>query len=161
MTKDPYETYLGLRRLALDMTAEQLGLAGLAPQAAYGAVMELAIGDGTATLVCFVTGETSLYLSSGGGVTGAGVHENVREACRAFVETCAKAVSRMKRASTEELPSAGMVVFYALTPSGPFTEDDKEELVRDEQSALSELGQAGQAVITELRQFMDRKPALN
>ena len=41
-------------------------------------------GETVATLVAFADGTTSLYLTSGGGILGAGSHENVREAAARF-----------------------------------------------------------------------------
>src|SRR6185503_9039174 len=69
--------YAGLRSLALGTTAETLKLGNWGPDDCYGILMETGYETAVATLVCFVTGDTSLYFSNGGGVIGAGKHANV------------------------------------------------------------------------------------
>jgi hypothetical protein len=53
-------------------------------------VMDWNIGSGVATLVAFRDGTTSIYLSSGGGVIGAGAHESVTRVAAVFRQEAAK-----------------------------------------------------------------------
>jgi hypothetical protein len=46
--------------------------------------MDWSMDNGTATLVAYDDGTTSLYTSTGGGVIGAGSHGEVRDAAEAF-----------------------------------------------------------------------------
>ena len=48
------------------------------------AAMELGLAEGTATVMTVADGSVSLYLSSGGGVIGAGEHAAVDDAARRF-----------------------------------------------------------------------------
>ena len=67
----PNEAYLGLRAQALGFRAADEASGG----ALHGILMETGRSRGSATLVCLSDGSVSLYLSSGGGVIGAGAHE--------------------------------------------------------------------------------------
>jgi len=70
----------------------ELALFGeLPPDATTGAdgaslvMMELEAGGGVASVTSFADGTTSLYLSTGGGIIGAGTHPQANEESRAFV----------------------------------------------------------------------------
>src|ERR1044072_2436959 len=67
--------YESLRAMALATSASDLGLdpAGADPFV-YGVVMDMDVDGETATIVAFETGDTSLYLSTGGGTIGWGEH---------------------------------------------------------------------------------------
>lgn len=77
---DPNDNpYQDLRNLAFNATAEQIGVQIPADQTKiYGVIMDWDLGEGTATLVAFLSGDASLYLSSGGGVIGGSGHDNVK-----------------------------------------------------------------------------------
>ncbi len=62
--KPPAEIYQGLRKLALEVSASELGLK-LEPNSAepYGVLMEMNLSEGVATLTSFATGDASLYFS--------------------------------------------------------------------------------------------------
>src|SRR5262249_2976490 len=72
--------YAGLRSMALGMMADALRLDGLTPDECYGLLMETGYDKAVVTLACFLTGDTSLYFSNGGGIIGAGKHASVADA---------------------------------------------------------------------------------
>jgi hypothetical protein len=76
MTDNPYEQ---LRSTALSVEPGSIGITptGDLPHV-FGVVMDIGMDRGTATLVAFADGAVSLYYSSGGGIIGAGQHEQVR-----------------------------------------------------------------------------------
>jgi len=75
------EVYHGLRGQALSVTTAQLGLEPDPKAPIHAVLMETGYPDAVATFACLGDGTVSLYLSNGGGVIGAGQHENVRSAC--------------------------------------------------------------------------------
>ena len=118
-------------------------------------VMDWSMDDGTATLVAYGDGTTSLYTSVGGGVIGAGTHEEVRgaaEAFRAEAERTLKRFTAVAAADPLPLPPPNAVTFYVITDSatlraGPIV---TSRLIAGEHP-LATLGDQAQTVIAAIR----------
>ncbi|HVP85546.1 MAG TPA: hypothetical protein VMS78_12575 [Rhizomicrobium sp.] len=151
--KSPAEMYHDLRAMAFGVTAEQLGLHPSSERVSpFGIIMEMGLSKGTVTVVSFVTGDASIYLSSGGGMIGGSGHESVRAAAKQFVSASNGYVTRLKRVSDFPRPSAGNVIFYVLTNKGTLRSDElAEDDLGHRRSEFSSLFYAGQDVITQLR----------
>jgi hypothetical protein len=111
------------------------------------------VGNGIATLVSFDDGTTSLYLSSGGGVIGAGAHDPVRRAAQLFREEAARVAGSFQPTGDEyPLPADGRAVFYVITDSATLTSGPllSSELVSGKHP-LAALARRAQDVITEIR----------
>jgi len=145
--------YAGLRSLALGTTAETLKLGNWGPDDCYGILMETGYEKAVATLVCFVTGDTSLYFSNGGGVIGAGKHANVADAAKRFVTMGTKFVHEMREAAEFPLPALSATTFYVLTTRARYAFAASEADLGNGRSALSPLFHAGHEVIFNLRRF--------
>src|SRR5438045_1141790 len=74
----------GLRLMALGVGAGQLGLHPGADEV-FGVVCDMDIGGDVATVVCMADHTVSMYTSTGGGVIGAGSHENVWQAAETLL----------------------------------------------------------------------------
>ena len=84
----PDNPYADLRLLALSLTADQIGVTPTAEHPrVFGAVMEIGLEEGSATLVALHDGTVSMYLSSGGGIIGGGGQEAVWAAALEFLRT--------------------------------------------------------------------------
>ena len=116
---DPTETYEALRSQALE--AESRGLIaadGTTPEIA-GLVVDIPTGQGSyATLVALRDGTSSLYLSTGGGVIGAGFHEPVRAAVSALLIALGEYLPEWPLDDDTRHPLADRVKFFALTSAG-------------------------------------------
>ncbi len=134
-------------------------LAGVAPSTdgrPRAVVMDWSMDKGTATLVAYDDGTTSLYTSTGGGVIGAGSHEEVRDAAEAFQAEAERTLKQFAAvASTDPLPlpPPNAVSFYVITDSatlraGPIA---TSRLIADEHP-LAALGNKAQAVIAAIHQ---------
>lgn len=110
--------------------------------------METGRESGVASLVAFVDGTTSLYLSSGGGVIGAGGHEKVRSASETFLAEAETMLPLLTRATETPLPQTGRVRFYVHAIDGLLTAEADEEDLGHGRHPLSRLFHAGHAVIT-------------
>jgi hypothetical protein len=154
------EAALELRRQALTMTAAD---AGMAPNAVHtdvwGMVMETGYPEAVATLVALGDGTTSLYLSTGGGVIGAGAYPAVRAAAETFLAVAARHLDAFEPAASAPLPAVGRVRFYARTFGGTLTAEDEPAALADEAHPLAPVFQAGQAVLTVVREVSTRRPA--
>jgi hypothetical protein len=118
--------------------------------------MEMGYPNGTATLVCFADGTSSMYFSSGGGIIGGHSHEGVRRAAAVFLATVNQLLASMEPTRTFPLPAAGHVSFSAQTDAGLLRADAAEGELKKGHHPLSPLFIKGHDVITELRLITER-----
>jgi hypothetical protein len=148
----PAEVSRGLRDQAFTVAAKDFGISA-APHQPFLVVMDIAYPEAVASVVSSLSGDASIYISTGGGVIGGIGHERVRQAAIAFVRESSKYMASMKTATEFPYPSAGNVRFYVRTPETVLAsiEVPEPELGGGKHS-LSRLFLAGQGVITQLRE---------
>ena len=122
---------------------------------AWGIMMENGFAEGSFSLTCFSDGNTSLYYSSGGGIIGAGQHENVKSEAIALVELTDAFINDMTPVSEFAHPAAGFTVFYVMTDSGVFSIAVPEEDLGEDRHKLAPLFYKAHDVITEIRKVTD------
>jgi hypothetical protein len=113
--------YSDIRNMAFLTTSEQLGLSGIDKNDVYGIISEMDMNGATATVVTFLTGDTSLYLSTGGGFIGAGQYESVQKVIKKYVENGQNYIEKATKIKKAELPKSGMTNFNFLTENGIFS----------------------------------------
>jgi hypothetical protein len=138
-----------LRRNALGLSADQLGLPEGTPVVAL--LMETGHELAVATLLGVADGTTSLYLSNGGGVIGAGQHPAVAAATAAWLRALEPARPLLAPAEDPGPPGEGCTQFVAVTPEGLLSAAARESELAAGDHALSPLFLAAQAVITQVR----------
>jgi len=146
------DAYAGLRSMVL--TVDPLTIQTPADEPWSGAVvamMELAMSNGTASIVAIADGTVSMYTSTGGGVLGAGGHHAVRVAADRFRRTAADAADRLVRGSEFPLPAPGEVRFHVRTTDANYSAGASQAEVSSGRHPLAELYAAGQDLITEIR----------
>jgi hypothetical protein len=144
--------YARLREQALTVEASKVGLEPV-EGSAWGVIMDLHVGDATATVVSFADGTASIYLSNGGGFIGGHQHEQIRGAAKTFVDAATAALPMMRPSTAHPLPPAGYVTFYARTASITLAaEADEKKLQSAPSGPLAALFAAGHGVIAEYRQ---------
>ena len=157
---DPVEgkkMFTSMREMALKQTRKAINLpAGKSDVEPFGVVMDMALGDGFATVVAFNDGSASIYLSSGGGWLGGIGHENVRNAAKKTVSLSARFQPLAKSTKEFPLPKPEETVFYLLTDAGVFTEHAPSEKLGEGQHAWSPLFHAAQDIIGQYR-VIDQK----
>jgi hypothetical protein len=142
----------GLRSQALTLSPKDLGLSTVANKP-YTVIMDIAYPEATASVMSVVTGDASIYISTGGGVLGGVGHESVRKAAKAFVEESAKYSSTFQATSDFPYPRPGSVRFFLRTPEGVLVSQEvPESELANGNHPLSKLFFAGQEVITQLRE---------
>jgi hypothetical protein len=150
--------YQDLRNLAFNATAEQIGVQIRADQTKiYGVIMDWELGEGTATLVAFLSGDASLYLSSGGGVIGGSGHDNVKRAAAAFIKKAEKYLNKTVKTDSTPLPGKDAVKFYFLTNKGKFVGQEGIKNFENNSSEWLDLFEEGNKLITEIRIIADMK----
>jgi hypothetical protein len=140
-----------MRNMAFSVTSEQLGLNGIGKDEVFGIISEMDMNGATATVVTFATGDTSLYLSSGGGFIGAGQHESVQGIVKKYVENGQKYLNKGTRIEKAELPKNGMTNFNFLTDSGIYSIEKNTSELESGKSEFSNLFRELNEVITQIR----------
>jgi hypothetical protein len=119
--------------------------------------METGYAQAVASLVGVIDGSTSLYLSNGGGVLGAGEHAHVAEVTRRWLDVCSRQIPQLSPlVESPPPPEVGMTQFVAVTPDGLFAAGVPEQELGAAKHVLSPLFYAGQEVLTQLR-LLDQK----
>ncbi len=146
------EIYDGLRSMALGVDPESISVPdGEQWSGAAVAAMELGLASGTATIVAIADGTVSMYVSTGGGVIGAGEHAAVRNAADHFRMVVAESRDLLQVSGELPLPVAGQVRFHARKLDGAFSAGAPEALLRTGRHPLAPLYAAGQDLLTEIR----------
>lgn len=154
----PNEVFTGLRELALSAKAtdfpntEKAGEHGV-----YGVLMETGYPEYVVTLSAFMTGDASLYFSSGGGMIGGIGHETVRKAAITFNRKADEFISSCNKATSFPMPKSGQTLFYILTQEGIYTAEALENDIGNNRSLYSSLFYVGQSVIAEYRLIEEKK----
>lgn len=147
----------GLRSMAFSVSSDQLGLAANEQNTVYGVIMDWEMGGATASTVAYLTGDASLYLSSGGGVIGGGQHANVNSAAKEFVILAQSFLSKAAKTSETPLPETDMVKFYFLTDDGVYVGQESMLHFENNSSEWLDLFNSGNKVLTELRIVSENK----
>ncbi|MHC9511440.1 hypothetical protein [Kangiella sp. M94] len=144
----------GMRTMALNLKAEEIGLTPENfPNEVFGLLMETGFENGSFTLLVLADGTTSLYFSNGGGIIGAGTHENVKKASSILLSGANHFRPQTKLASAFPYPSNGEVKFYFIGRSGVTSYSAKEVDLGENRDPLSKLFHISHMVISELRQI--------
>lgn len=143
-----------MRAMALNLKAEEVGLTQENfSEEVYGVIMETGLDGGSFTLLVIADGTTSLYFSNGGGIIGAGTHENVKEVSSVLLSGANHFRPQTKPVSHFPYPSNGEVNFYLIGRSGVTSYSAKEEDLGENRDPLSKLFHVSHMVISELRQI--------
>jgi hypothetical protein len=144
--------YTDMRKMALTVTAEQLGFQ--IPKDSikvYGIISDLNMGGVTATVVTYLTGDASIYLSSGGGFIGAGQHKSVQKVTKEFVENGHLISFKGEQFENADLPTNGNANFYFLSDMGQTRITESISKMDSGESEFSKLFMELNNVMTEIR----------
>lgn len=116
MAPEPTEIFLGLRGQFLRANPSDFNLkpSPRLPRV-WGALVDMGLDSGVASLLSIADGTTSLYTSTGGGIVGGGFHEPVRAATGTFLALIEKTLSEFDPRTAFELPVAGRIAFVVRT----------------------------------------------
>jgi hypothetical protein len=145
--KNPYE---GLREQAL-RAGTSPGVEAL-PSGVAGALMEIGLRDGSATILAMADGTVSMYTSGGGGILGYDAKPAVREAGQRFLAAAETFAPGFALAEHVAPPRAGYVRFLLTTRDGVRASTEVEgSQVETRTHPLMPLYAAGQGVVTAIR----------
>ncbi|OZG72669.1 hypothetical protein BTA51_14160 [Hahella sp. CCB-MM4] len=147
-----------LREMVFSISAADIGIdRENYPLPVWGTVMETGFSDsGYYTLVVLADGTVSLYLSNGGGIIGAGTHENVQQPAGRFLVFSKDFYDLAQPSGSHAVPEANHVNFYFLTDEGIYKYGAPEETLWKGEDPFSPLFLAGHAVISEIRSIQQK-----
>jgi hypothetical protein len=155
--KPTENTYEGLREMAFSVTPDQLGIKiSEGQQTVYGVIMDWEMGGAISSTIAYLSGDASMYLSTGGGIIGGGHHKNVNAAVRTFVNRATDALRYAKLTKEHSLPELNSVKFYLLTVNGIYVAQESMESFENGSSPLLGLFEEGNKVLTELRMISEK-----
>lgn len=118
--------------------------------ACVGALVEVGLPEGPATLVSLVDCTTSLYLGNGGGTIGAGEATPVAEATGRLLEALEEALVHLRAIWEFPLPETGRVRFVALTYASAMGAEAAESELQAGRDRLSGAYAASAEVLREI-----------
>ncbi|HET8649936.1 MAG TPA: hypothetical protein VFL95_07840 [Gemmatimonadales bacterium] len=155
---DPAEAVRGLREQIFTMQAPDVGITpGPGHLRVWCVLMETGFAEGAASLLAVADGTVSLYFSNGGGIIGAGRHDEVRSAADRLIALADAHADDFAAASEHPLPAMGRVRFYIRTFDGCRTVEAGETELGENRRPLSPLFHAGQSVIAAVRMIQPRR----
>lgn len=117
----------------------------------YSMIMDWNMGNDIVTLTTQVTGETNLYVQSGGGIIGAGKHLNVSAAARQFTGIARQYLGNAAVSNDTALPADNTVKFIFLTNKGRYVVTEDYSRIENKSSPWTPLFEAASIVINEMR----------
>jgi hypothetical protein len=149
---DDADIFMDLRSMVLGLDPAALELPDDESwTSAVVAVMELDRDGATASVVTVADGSVSLYLSTGGGVIGAGEHAAVVDVARRFRRLAAESRDLFQVTDAFPLPGPGEVRFHMRIGGDRRSAAAPEAALRSGRNQLADLYAAGQDVLTEIR----------
>ncbi|WP_062205406.1 hypothetical protein [Demequina salsinemoris] len=145
---------------ASDATAHVRDRALTAPAADYGAPedaeawlagMDVAMPGVVVTLICGWDGTTSLLMSTGGGIVGAGTHDAVRHAAHAFLVEAGAWVDEMLPLPDLSFPDTDRVRFFVRQDDRCVVAEASDLELAEGRHDLAGLYELAQAVVTQVR----------
>lgn len=144
------ETTLHVRERALTAPAADYGAP--ADAEAWLAGMDIAFPDVAITLICGWDGTTSLLMSTGGGIVGAGSHEGVERAARSFVSEAGAWVDEMLPLPEDlSYPEMGRVRFFIRRGDRCVVGEASDLELSEGRHDLAGLYELAQTVVTQVR----------
>jgi hypothetical protein len=153
------DAYLQLRDLILrgDPHSHGWGPSSTLPDL-WGALVEVGLPEGPATLVSLVDGTTSLYLGNGGATIGAGEVPPVAEATQRLLVAIQGALDAFHAVWEFPIPEPGHVRVVALTYAGAMGADAVEADLASNTHPLASVYAASGAVLDEIQRVEAAMP---
>ena len=159
---EPEQVYLQLRTRIIHLDPSELGLSpSTSAPRVWGVMVEIGYQVGSATLVCFADGTTSLYYSTGGGMLGSAEYSPVSEASKALVSQAENHLAHFSSRNEFPLPAVGQVRFIILTYTGLLTGEAPEETLASGKHLLALLFLKAHETLEQLRLLTEKKHAIH
>jgi len=149
--KSQENIYSDLRKMAFSTTTEQLELTDLSDDKVFGLITEMAMHPGTSTIVGYLSGDASIYLSTGGGFIGGGSHEDINLKVREIIDQIQKFSKKAHKIEIAELPKENEINFNFLTKKGVYQIKVNIKEIMNEKSEYTDLYKEVDKIMTLIR----------
>jgi hypothetical protein len=148
-----------LRLKILTASASEMGLKSTQDYPrVFTALMDWPLGTNIISVYGSCTGDASIYTTSTFGVIGGIGHETVRNAAHQFVKVAETHYNDAAPTKDFPYPKPDHIYFYLVCFDGIRMIDVEEESLRTGKSNYSDLGNAAQNLIAQLRMITEKKP---
>ena len=145
------EIYTAMRNLALSLTAEEAGIDHEKDEV-YGVLVDIGRGNNNVTtIISLADGTTSMYMTGGGGIIGAGQDEQCAAASKRLVAEAQRQRKLLVANWEDTTLGYDEIRFIALTPKGPIAATAKINELTAGSQPLSPLYYVADDVLTALR----------
>lgn len=149
--------YEGLRNIAFSVSPDSLGLTlSKDKKEVYGVIMDWEMGGAIATTTAYMTGDASMYTSTGGGIIGGGQHQNVNSAAKQLIKVAQTYLDKAIKTETTPLPQTNIIRFYLLTNMGVYVGQEVMSNFENNSSKWFGLFVESNKVLTELRRISSK-----
>jgi len=156
--KSGVEVMRELRIKILTTSAPEMGLKPTQDfPRVHTALMDWPLGTNIISVYGSCTGDASIYTTSTFGVIGGIGHETVRDAAHQFVKIAETHYVDAVPTRNYPYPKPGHIYFYLVCFDGVRMIDVAEESLRTGKDKYSDLGNAAQRLIAELRMITEKK----
>lgn len=150
-----------MRQLRLKILTTSASETGLKPTQehprVFTALMDWPLGTNIISVYGSCTGDASIYTTSTFGVIGGIGHETVRHAAHQFVKIAEIHYDDAAPTKDFPYPKPGHIYFYLVCFDGVRMINVTEESLSTGKARCSDLGNAAQRLITELRTVVEKK----
>jgi hypothetical protein len=146
------DRYLALREVAFSTRPEDVEVKvtpGL--EQVYGVIVEFQTDGALVTAVGFVSGDASVYSSTGGGKIGGRREPLVAAAAQSLVARAQVQLSDLPGVKDYPTPTPGRVRVYALTTTGVRSAEEDRADIEDPADRLASLFAGAQKIVSEFR----------
>ncbi|MBN3520067.1 hypothetical protein JYB62_08630 [Algoriphagus lutimaris] len=124
--KNQVNLYTNLRKNALGITADQIeSYSPISESQVYGVMIDWEIEESLASLVAYLSGDASIYLSEGRGIIGGGNFENVRNEVFSLLDMAPGLIEKATKLEEVPFPEKGTCRIMLFTKQGFYCMEEK------------------------------------
>ncbi|GBF39976.1 hypothetical protein [Leptospira johnsonii] len=147
--KTPYKE---LRELAFETEYDDIGIQNPnGKTVVYGIIMDWPTQREIVTLATFLSGDASIFLTSGASFIGGGGRESIQKSSLRLIHKYAYLWKQGKKVRWTPNPDLDQVRFFFLTTQGTYYLEDTVSEIDSDTSTLTPMFDEAQAVISEIR----------
>ncbi|TGL34120.1 hypothetical protein EHQ52_06245 [Leptospira koniambonensis] len=144
--------YKELRELAFETEYDDIGIQNPnGKTVVYGIIMDWPTQSEIVTLATFLSGDASIFLTSGASFIGGGGRESIKKSSVRLIHKYAYLWKQGKKVRWTPNPDLDQVRFFFLTTQGTYYLEDTVTEIDSDTSTLTPIFDEAQAVISEIR----------
>lgn len=156
--KQTENTYSDFRNMAFSVTPEHLNLKlNDSTVSVYGCIVDWCPGQNVVSIVVFLTGDVSMYLSSGQIYIGGSSHEIIKETGLNLIKEVGYNLNYTQMTNDYALPVKDNIRFYLITNKGKYFASENIENIKNKKSIWIKSFDLVNEIISDYRQISEIK----